>query len=121
MINFHKSTLVPIHVDPEDLNGMSAAPGCRVEGFPQTYPGLPLLMDKLKLTDFAPLIAKVDKYLSCWPAIFMSYVGRVVLLNAVLDAFPVYAMGAITLPPVLIPALDAIRRAFLCDLDGSVL
>lgn len=70
---------------------------------------------KLKLVDFAPLIAKVDRYLSGWHAILMSYAARVVLLNAVLDAVPVYAMGAVTLPPALVCALDTLRRAFLWD------
>lgn len=40
-INFHKSTLVPVHVDDDDLRDIQAALGCRVEGFPQTYLGLP--------------------------------------------------------------------------------
>jgi hypothetical protein len=34
VINFHKSTLVPMHVSPDDLDAIQAALGCRVEGFP---------------------------------------------------------------------------------------
>jgi hypothetical protein len=64
MINFHKSTLVPMHVDAEGVDRIQAALRCRIKGFPQTYLGLPLSAEKLKLQDFAPLIAKIDRYLS---------------------------------------------------------
>jgi hypothetical protein len=33
-INFHKSTLVPLHVDDADQREIKAALGCRLEGFP---------------------------------------------------------------------------------------
>jgi hypothetical protein len=59
------------------------------------------------------MIAKVDKYLSGWCALFLSSAGRVVLLNAVLDALPTFAMGAMELPPALLRAIEALRRAFL--------
>lgn len=41
VINFHKSTLVPMHVDAVVLSEITAVLGCCVEGFPQTYLGLP--------------------------------------------------------------------------------
>jgi hypothetical protein len=112
-INFHKSTLVPMHVDHAVLAEIQNALQCRIEGFPQTYLGLPLSADKLRLTAFSPLIAKVDKYLSGWRALLLSPGGRLVLLNAVLDVLPTFAMGALELPPGVIAALDRLRRAFL--------
>jgi hypothetical protein len=39
--------------------------------------------------------------------------GRLVLLNAVLDALPTFAMGAMELPPGVVTALGKLRRAFL--------
>jgi hypothetical protein len=118
VINFDKSTMVAMHVEPELVAEMQAALGCRVEGFPQTYLGLPLTCDRLKLTHFAPLIDKIDRYLSGWRSLLLSPGGRIVLLNAVLDALPAYAMGAIELPPPLVQATDALRRAFLWNFEG---
>jgi hypothetical protein len=43
---------------------IQAVLGCRREGSPQTYLGLPLTWDKLRLIHFLPLIAKINKYLS---------------------------------------------------------
>jgi hypothetical protein len=113
VINFHKSTLVPMHVTAEEVAAIQSALGCRVEGFPQTYLGLPLSCEKLTIANFMMLIAKVDRYLSGWCALLLSSVGRVVLLNAVLDALPTFAMGALELPPALLRAIEALRRAFL--------
>ena len=43
----------------------------------------------------------------------LSLGGRIVLLNAVLDALPAYAMGTLEIPPALLCGIDALRRAFL--------
>jgi hypothetical protein len=86
---------------------------CREGKFPQTYLGLPLSNVKLPIAAFAPLIAKVDRYLASWKALLLSTAGRVVLINAVRGGLPTYAMGAMVLPPGVVKALDAHRRAFL--------
>ena len=67
----------------------------------------------LDWTDFLPMIAKVDKYLAGWRARLLSPAWRLVLINAVLDALPTYAMAAMMLPPAVIKELDSLRRAFL--------
>jgi hypothetical protein len=48
-----------MHV-PENLlqQCISTLVGCKREGVPQTYLGLPLSNDKLRLTAFAPYVAK---------------------------------------------------------------
>lgn len=87
--------------------------GCRREGFPQTYLGLPLSNEKLKLASFAPLICKFDRYLSGWQAPLLNHMARAVLVNSVLDSLPTYAMMALELPPGVIAAMDGRRRSFL--------
>ena len=63
-INFHKSTVVPMHVPESKLRRLLKVLQCQRADFPQTYLGLPLSNVKLNLSAFAPLIAKVDKQLS---------------------------------------------------------
>lgn len=104
---------MPVHVAPDIVAGAAAALSCSVQGFPQPYLGLPLSWEKLSAADFAPMIAKVDKYLAGWRAGLLSPAGRLVLINAVLDSFPTYAMAAVVLPPAVIKTLDALRRSFL--------
>lgn len=113
IINFHKSTVVPMHVQDDDLRDMVQVLGCGVGSFPQVYLGLPLSNRKLSMHDFLPLIAKAECYLSGWRAQLLSFKGRLVLLNAVLDALPTYAMAAMELPPSVLRAIDALCRSFL--------
>lgn len=113
VINFNKSTVTPMHVAAADLQRFLDIMQCQEGRFPQTYLGLPLSNTKLPLSAFAPLIARVDRYLSTWKALLLSTAGRVVLVNAVLDGLQTYAMGAMVLPPSVLKQLDARRRAFL--------
>lgn len=87
--------------------------GCRQEGFPQTYLGLPLSNTKLRLSAFAPHIAKADKFLSGWQTGLLNQMGRATLVNSVLDSQLVYAMCALPMPPGIIEQINRRRRAFL--------
>ena len=69
---------------------------------------------KLKPSDFQPLITSFDKYLSGWKARLLSSGGRLVLVNAILGSLPIYYMSSILLPKGVRELLDAKRRAFLC-------
>ena len=80
---------------------------------PPTYLGLPLSNVKLSISAFAPLIAKVDRYLASWKALLLSTGDRVVLINTMLGGLTTYAMGATVLPPGVVKALDVCRRLFL--------
>lgn len=105
-----------MHVDQAVMASIQELLGCRCEGSLKTTSGSPRA-EKLRIHDFAPMIAWIDKYLSGWIPLLLSSGDRVVLLNAVLDAIPVYAMGAMELPSSLIIAIDAIRRAFLWNCE----
>jgi hypothetical protein len=50
---------------------------------------------------------------STWQALLLSTAGRVVLINSILVGIPTYAIGAMLLPPGVVAAIDARRRAFL--------
>jgi hypothetical protein len=112
-INFTKSTAVPIFMEETEIRSCVSTLGCRQEGFPQTYLGLPLSNNKLRLSAFTPQIAKADKYLSGWQASFLNHMGRATLVNSVLDCQLVYAMCALEIPQGVVEQIDRRRRAFL--------
>jgi hypothetical protein len=101
-INYSKSTAVPIHMEPETVHACITALGCRQEGFPQTYLGLPPSNTKLRLNAFAAQIAKTDKYLAGWQSSLLNQMGRATLVNSILDSQLVYAMCALAIPPGII-------------------
>ncbi|WVZ49637.1 hypothetical protein U9M48_000977 [Paspalum notatum var. saurae] len=112
-INYSKSTMVPIHMDSVVVEACVDAMGCRLEGFPQTYLGLPLSTAKLRLSTFAPYIAKADRRLAGWQAPLLNPMGRAVLVNSVLSSQMVYIMCAVPLPPGVVAQVDRRRRGFL--------
>ena len=77
-INYHKSTIVPMHVREAKLCRLLKVLQCQRASFPQVYLGLPLSNVKLNLASFAPLIAKVDRQLLGWKAILLNLAGRLV-------------------------------------------
>lgn len=85
-INFTKSTITPMNISEDHAATLINILGCSRGSFPQTYLGLPLSNTKLRLSVFAPLIARVDKYLSGWKALLLNTAGQVVLVNAVLSS-----------------------------------
>jgi hypothetical protein len=92
-INYNKSTAVPIHMQESVINQCVDALGCRREGFPQTYLGLPLSATKLPVLAFTPYIAETNRYLATWQASLLNTMGRAVLVNSVLDSQLVYIMS----------------------------
>ncbi|CAN6206059.1 unnamed protein product [Urochloa humidicola] len=119
-INYNKSTIVPIHVPEDEAASLQSVLGCQLGGFPQTYLGLPLSCDKLKLSAFSPLIAKADRYLSGWQASFLNPMGRTVLVNTVIDSQLIHSMSVFLLPQGVLDAFDRRRRAFLWSGEESV-
>ena len=88
--------------------------GCKQDGFPQSYLGLPLSCDKLRLPAFDPYISKADRYLAGWQTSLLSPMGRTVLINSVLGGQLSYVMCAVPLPPGVITKIDKRCRSFLC-------
>jgi hypothetical protein len=74
---------------------------------------------KLRLSTYAPKIAKADKYLAGWQASRLNHMGRATLVNSVLDSQLVYAMCALVVPPGVIEQVDRRRRAFLWTSSDS--
>lgn len=99
-----------MNVAPELVHWIAGATGCNLEGFPQTYLGLPMSNVKLNLFAFAPLISKTDKY---WQVLLLSLGGRIILVNSVMDNLPTYVMATLLLPKGVVEALEKRRHAFL--------
>ena len=118
-INFQKSVLVPIYMDEPTVQQCVSLLGCRCEGFPQTYLGLTLSLTKTRLSTFVPYTAKTDKYLAGWQAALLNPMGRLVLINSVLDSQLVYIMSSLQLLSGFVKKVDSKRRSFLWSRKDS--
>ncbi|KAF5464491.1 hypothetical protein F2P56_014564 [Juglans regia] len=76
------------------------------------YLGLPALVGKEKVASFHTLIDRTWSRVSNWKNKFLSVAGKEVLLKAVLQAIPTYAMGMFMIPISITSKLNQLLRKF---------
>lgn len=111
-VNFSRSSLIPINVDADRLLHLANTFGCQVGSTPFTYLGLPLGSSKPKFESYLPLIDRVTRWLSGLSP-FLSYGGRLVLVNSVFSSQAVYHMTSLQMPVKVILQIDRLRRQAL--------
>ncbi|KAF5454628.1 hypothetical protein F2P56_024278 [Juglans regia] len=78
----------------------------------EKYLGLPSLVGRKKIASFHSLIDGTWSWVSNWRTKFLSAAGKEILLKAVLQAIPTYAMGMFLLPASITRKLNQILRRF---------
>jgi hypothetical protein len=58
-INYHKSEIIPINMQEEQIHLAAHIFGCPFGSFPIKYLGVPLHFDKLRREDLHPVIDKI--------------------------------------------------------------
>lgn len=76
-INYHKSALVPINMEPEELGVFVDIFQCVVGEFPIKYLGIPLHFDKLSREDLQFMIGKILARIVGWRGKLLSYLGKI--------------------------------------------
>jgi len=120
-VNFHKSCLIPINVPSQKVPLLTGVFGCTEGQLPFTYLGIPLGTTKPLIKDYAPLICRVERKLSA-SSIFLSYSGRLQLVNSVVSSLPTYFMCTLSLPKTVIEIIDKYRKNCLwrgCDINAK--
>jgi hypothetical protein len=100
-VNYWKSRLMGINVSQDFLILASTFLNCGASSIPFIYLGLPVGASPRRMATWEPLLESLRKRLGVWGNKYISFGGRVVLLNAVLNAIP--ALNAI--PVVLLNAV----------------
>jgi hypothetical protein len=57
---------------------------------------------------------RFQQKLSCWKAKYLSYGGRLVLLNSMLSSLPMFMMSFFEVPKGVLKNLDHFRSRFFC-------
>jgi hypothetical protein len=60
-INFHKSELVPLNIEPSEAHRLAHVFSCPLGTFPIKYLGVPLHYENLNREDIQPLVDKILK------------------------------------------------------------
>ncbi|GKV46852.1 hypothetical protein SLEP1_g53813 [Rubroshorea leprosula] len=112
-INFSKSNVFGYNVSEKWLKGSAGMLHCRVGKAPFLYLGLPVdgKFGNKKLWEL--VVNKFRAKLIVWKAATLSFGGRLILLNSVLSALPLFYMFLYLLPKSVLEELIRIQRNFL--------
>lgn len=83
-INYHKSTLVPIHLNDSTKELVTQILQCPASSLSCSYLGLPLSTTKVTHNMLVPVISKVDRYLARWMP--LSTGRRLTMINSVISS-----------------------------------
>lgn len=108
-INYHKSNMIPINTDSQKMEILAGTFGCSIGAMPFTYLGLPLGTSKPNVSDFAPLIDRVERRLPS-TTVYLNYGQRLTMINSVLSSLPTYYMCSLKLPKKVILHIDRARK-----------
>jgi len=111
-VNYRKSHMYPIHITQEKLSHLAAMFGCDVGSMPFTYLGLPMGTTKPKFEDLTPMMDRVERRLSACST-WLSYSGRLEMVNSMITPITTYAMCTIKLPKGVIDNIDRARKQCL--------
>jgi hypothetical protein len=91
-VNLHKSELLVTADQEGKAQYLAAIVHCKASTLPITYLGIPLSDRKLSKESCFNLIHQEEQRLSGWKDDLLSIGGRLVLLNSLLTAKPLYYM-----------------------------
>ena len=114
-INFHKSELIPMNVEPEAVHNLAHLFSCPVGTLPIKYLGVPLHYGKLSREDIQPLVDKMLKKMAGWRGRLLSYAGKLVLIKSCLASISVYLFSFIKFPKWAIRVIHSHLGNFLWD------
>jgi hypothetical protein len=112
-VNFWKSCVMGINVDNEFLVMAAEFLNCRIGRFPFKYLGLPVGANPRKMSTWEPMLNVIRGRLGAWGNKYVSLGGRIVLINAVLNAIPTFYLSYLKLPKKVWKELVKIQRVFL--------
>lgn len=95
----------PINVQEDKMAILANTFGCQVGTLPFIYLGLPLGTTKAKMQDFSHILDRVERKLSSC-ATYLSYGGRLTMINAVHSALPTFYMCYLKIPITVINNID---------------
>lgn len=99
------------------LQSMLASFPVQVSAFPCTYLGLPLHFRSITRADLHPMLDKIAAKLQRWRGKLLSHAERLVLINSVLTAVPIYLLSVFKLGRWALKKIDEMRRNFLWKSD----
>ena len=111
--NPSKSCIFFAGVDDTIANSVCQALQFNRGSLPLKYLGVPLIPTRLKKVDCDELIKKISNRVQSWTSKFLSYAGRLQLIQSVLAGIQNYWASMFILPKYVLKQVEKIMRRFL--------
>jgi hypothetical protein len=85
---------------------------CNSGAYPFRYLGIQMHHRQLLNSEWSKVEERFQQKLSCWKGKYLSYGGRLVLLNSVLSSLPMFMMSFFEIPKGVLKNLDHFRSIF---------
>ncbi|GJX02527.1 RNA-directed DNA polymerase, eukaryota [Tanacetum coccineum] len=118
-INLHKTKLMGISINKEEIDLSASIMGCSTFSSPFKYLGVQVGASMSRLNSWNEVETKISSRLSRWKLKTLSIGGRLTLLKSVLSAIPLYHMSLFKVPTGTLHSLESIRRDFFNGIDRS--
>lgn len=112
-INFAKSSVIGIHLDPNVLSGISSFMSCKVGVLPFKFLGVPVGGNPRRECMWKEVVDSVKARLSQWRSLKLSMGGRITLINSVLASLPLYLFSMFKAPKKVLREIEKLQRLFL--------
>lgn len=111
--NLSKSYIMMGGVNTAEAQEIATHLGFSLQNSQLSYLGIPMITSRLKKADCYPLIERLTSRMQSWKVKYLSYAGKLVLVNSVLFAIQVYWSRIMILPRQVIYRVIAISCKFL--------
>ena len=112
-INFAKSSFGAFGMNDQWKQMAARYLNCRQLVLPFVYLGIPIGANPRRAHMWEPIIQKCERRLARWQQRFISFGGRVALIQSVLTSIPIYYFSFFRVPQTVISKLIKLQRKFL--------
>jgi len=116
-INTAKSEIYGWNIDKRTLTKISQKLDMKAKENWETfkYLGLPISLGNSKGRHWQEMLDKLQRKINCWGGRWMNKAGKLILLNTVLSALPIYQFSALLAPKYVCNNMAKLLRDFLWE------
>lgn len=113
-VNLYKSQVsFSANVEKEKMMNLSNIAGIAITEGMERYLRVPPIQGRIKKNSYKYILDKINANLNGWKMNFLTFAGRLIMANAVLNTIPLYTMQSTLLPRGVIDSIEQKVRTFL--------